>query len=288
MTQVENIPTAQIIPGDNDRTVFDQRQIESLAASIAANGLAQPVTVRILDTDTPDPLYQIVAGERRYRACKLLGMESIPAIVADLTDEEAAAVMLAENTARADLDPIDQALAYQKRMQRFGWSAQTVAEKAGVTSVHVLFRLKLLKLRPNLQDLVRTGSLPLGYAQILADADLDPNRQMLAFSKLRDNPNPTTGWFRRLCGQLLEEQAQRNLFDMGAFVTCTPAPAAPADEPPHPGTTRAPALGATLQEVIRYQVLFWQRAAASWEKLGKTFKKQECEAAALALSHLVE
>lgn len=288
MTQVENIPTAQIIPGDNDRTVFDPARIADLAASIAANGLAQPVTVRILDTNTPDPLYQIVAGERRFRACKSLGMETIPAIIADLNEEEAAAVMLAENTARADLDPIDQALAYQKRMQRFGWSVAEVAQKAGVSAVHVQFRLKLLRLRSDLQGLVRTGSLPLGYAQIIADADLDPNRQMIAFSKLRDNPSPTTGWFRRLCGQLLEEQAQRNLFDLGSFVTCTPAQPAPAEEPAHPATHKAPALGNSLPEIIRYQVSFWQRAAASWDKLGKTFKKQECEAAALALSHLID
>ncbi len=299
MTTVEEVYLSHIIPGDNDRTVFDPGELEELATSIRQNGLAQPITIRtILAWDEAGNCiqcgeagrcyckhYQIVAGERRFRAVQLLGWPSIPAIVANLTEEEASAVMLAENTARANLDPIDQALAYQKRMARYGWSVQTVAEKAGVSPVHVQFRLKLLKLRQDIQALIRTGNLPIGYAQILADAGLDHNRQMIAFSRLRETASPTPGWFRRMVGALLEEQASVSLFDMSEYVTyALPIPDAP--EPPHPTTTQPPAEGTTLAEIVAGQITFWEQAAEKWEQAGKPFKKQECQAAARALQAL--
>jgi ParB/RepB/Spo0J family partition protein len=284
--QVSLIDMATIIPGDNgtghqDRTKFDG--LAELAASISEHGLIQPITVRPVGESD---LYQIVAGERRFRACELLGWQEIPAIVADLTSDEASAVMLAENTGRADLDPIDEGRAYQVRILRFGWTVAECARSAGVSEVRVQFRLKLLKLRPDLQDLVRSGNLALGYAQILADANLDVNRQLLAIRALRDQSSPTPAWFRRIVAGLLTEQAQGVMFDemplFGGQAVEAPKTAVHS-EPATPATVTPPSVGGSPKEIIGGQMAFWQSAAEAWERLGKPFKRQECQAAAQAL-----
>lgn len=113
--KVQNLPYAQVQPGQNDRTVFRPEELEALAASIQADGLIQPITVR----PTPGGRFEIVAGERRYRAIGLLGWETVPAIVRDLTDEQASTIMLLENVHRVDIDPVDEARAYQSRIDRF-------------------------------------------------------------------------------------------------------------------------------------------------------------------------
>lgn len=281
MSQITPLNTHEIIPGNNDRTVFDPGQLQELANSIREHGLIQPISVRFLeDCD----LYQIIAGERRWRACKLAGMTEVPAIILDVDDEEASVLMLAENVARADLDPVDEGNAYASRMARFGWSVKECAQNAGVSEVRVRFRLKLLKLRDDLQKLVRDGQLPIGYAQILADANLDNNRQLIAIARLRSNPSPTPSWFRREVGALLTEQSQESLFDTSIFVVQQAPNEAPAFvEPPHPATT-APPKADNLIDTLRRQVQFWTQAARDWDALGKPFKRQECEAAAQALN----
>lgn len=278
---ITEIDTRCIVPGNNDRTQFPQAELEELAASIAEHGLIQPITVRALDAED---LYQIVAGERRFRAVKMLGWATIPAIAKDLTDEEAAAVMLAENVARQDLDPIDEALAYYHRINAYGWSVQDCATRAGVSEIRIRFRLKLLSLRPDVQKLIRDGHLTIGYAQILSDAGLDANRQLFAVARLRDNPHPTPGWFRHEVNALLAEQAQATMFDAPLFggPVLLVVDAQPV-EPPHPSTTLPPKVGKSAREVISNQVGFWQAAADAWSEIGKPFKRQECQAAAQAL-----
>ena len=157
---------------------------------------------------------------------------------------------------------------------------------AGVSEVRVQFRIKLLKLRPDLQDLVRTGQLALGYAQILAGANLDVNRQLLAIRALRDQSSPTPAWFRRIVAGLLTEQAQGVMFDemplFGGQSVEAPKMAVQTD-PPTPATHKPPTAGRNVKEVIECQAGFWTQAASAWDKLGKPFKRQECEAAAQAL-----
>lgn len=295
--ETKKIPLDQIHAGNNDRTVFKPQELIDLAESIKAHGLIQPITVRIFAKDPacvfggdpygPMAQYQIVAGERRFRACQLIGLETIDAFIAELNDEEASAIMLSENVSRVDLDPIDEGRAYQIRIDRFGWTPQECATKAGVSEIIVSFRLKLLKLREDLHILIRSGALSIGYAQILADANLDPNRQMLAFNSLRDNPKPTPGWFRNVVNQYAEQQATVNLFDTDSFMTCQAIPQAklnPAD-PPHPSTTTPPKEGKNIKDIIKNQINFWQKAADQWKAAGKPFKSQECQAAAQALRY---
>ena len=279
------IHLTQIHAGGNDRTVFNQADIESLAASIKEYGLIQPITVnRIGDCN-----FQIVAGERRFRAVSFLALETVDAFIVDLSPEEAAAIMLAENTARVNLDPIDEAHAFQIRIDRFGWSITECAKNAGVSEIYVRFRLKLLALREDLHILIRSGNLQIGYAQILSDVNLDTNRQMLAFNALRDNPKPTPGWFRNICNQYREQQNTISLFDTGDFLQCQVIEndkINPAD-PPHPLTTTPPKEGKTIKNIIRNQVQFWNSAALAWKQIGKPFKAQECQAAALALQYTI-
>lgn len=281
---VTHLPATQIVPGNNDRTVFDPAALQELAASIRQNGLIQPITVRLLDGTE---LYQVVAGERRFRAMTtILAWDTIPAIVADLTDEEAAAVMLSENVSRQDIDAIDEAHAYASRIQAYDWTVAKCADAAGVSEIRVQFRLKLLALRPDIQALVRSGNLQLGYAQILASAALDTNRQLIALAALRENPVPTPAWFRRVCSNLLSQQAQEPMLqDAPIFGGALEAPATRTQlvEPPHPATTTPPAAGATPRELLAGQAAFWADAAGQWERLGRPFKRQECQAAAQAL-----
>jgi len=285
MNEITNIAITEIIPGDNDRTSFDEVKLMELADSIKQHGLFQPITVRHIDeTD----FFEIVAGERRFRACKLVGMTEIPAIIRDLTNEEASAIMLSENVARAELDPVDEAIGYDKRMKAFGWSVQDCADKAGVSTTRVHFRLRLLNLRVDLLDLVRSGNLTLGYAQIIASTGLDTNFQLLAIRELQSYAKPTPGWFRNVCSKLLTKQAQGKMFDDPLFSGMPGVIPQPREviEPAHPSNTKPPKVGKTMNEIIENQISFWTSAAIEWANIGKPFKRQECQSAALALEFL--
>jgi len=190
---------------------FDAGELAELAASMAAHGLAQPITVRPWRFG-----YQIVAGERRWRAACRLHWHTIPAIIRDLDDETASAIMLLENLHRADLNPIEEARAYRKRMEQFGWDGARVAVAANVPVERVRLRLTLLDLVPDAQELVRVGQLGVKYAYVLRD--LDANRQLLALRYLNQVDTPRLREFRELCARLLAEQAQEAMFDMAAFM----------------------------------------------------------------------
>jgi ParB/RepB/Spo0J family partition protein len=282
MEEIKKISISRIVTGDNDRTTFDDKSLKELAENIKDRGLVEPIILR-----RTGKVLKLVAGERRLRACILAGLKKIPSVIKSLSEESASAIMLAENVSRKDLDPIDEGAAYQKRIDRFGWTVEAVAKNAGTTTVHVRFRLKLLKLIPELQQLVRGNNLQLGYAQILSDADLDSNFQILAFSKFRDNPNPTPGWFRNIVDDLKQKQNQGILFKGPLFDGSYDSPDIQKKEiiePPHPSSATPPKNGRTLHEVILNQKSFWEEAANQWDHLGKPFKRNDCKSAALALN----
>lgn len=177
--QITTLRTTDVTPGSNDRKVFDAEALEELAASIERDGLAQPPTVRRLD----DGAYQIVAGERRFRAMtEILGWAEIPAIVRELDDRAASAIMLAENLSRVDLDPVAEAEAYQSRMDALSLSAGEVAAMAGVSVARVVTRLPILRLVDEARQMVASGQLSLNHARSMAD--LDANRQRIALDGL--------------------------------------------------------------------------------------------------------
>lgn len=205
---VADVPLSEIVRGDNDRTVFDDHAIARLAKSMDTYGLAQPVTLRPHDGG-----YQIVAGERRVRAARTLDWTTIPAIVRDLDDDDASAVMLTENTARVDLDPVDEAMSYQSRLDA-GWDQQRVAEAAGVHPARVSARLGLLELVPEAQALVRCGQLTPGWCTRLRLLTRD--RQQAAVRALNRQPMAFAEW-NTLLGNMIEAQRDEPMFDADAF-----------------------------------------------------------------------
>ncbi|NIV38016.1 MAG: ParB/RepB/Spo0J family partition protein, partial [Anaerolineae bacterium] len=212
MTEIRNLPCSKVVAGNNDRKVFDRHGLEDLAASIAEHGLAQPITVRSVNAH-----FEIVAGERRFRAIsEVLGRDTIPCIVRELSDEEASAIMLAENTGRADLNPIEEANAYHTRIDAYGWSPERVAKVAGVSADLVKRRISLLSLTTEIQHLVANSHLPLGHAEAMTK--LDSNRQRIALRVFRESKNGMPlSHFHPVVGQLLEEQSQDGLFDLENF-----------------------------------------------------------------------
>jgi DNA repair protein RadC len=213
--QVLDLPVAQIRAGEqvtNDRTVFDPEKLQQLADSISANGLAQPITVRQIGEG-----YEVVAGERRLRAVRdLLKWETIPAIVrTEMGDDSAAAMMLLENTARENLNPMDEARAYHSRLHNFGWDVHKIAQTAGVHPSTVERRLSLFNLSPDIMQLVETGNLPIGFAEEMPK--LDANRQHAALRILQESEKMNLPTFRNVIKQLYSEQQQESLLDPEAF-----------------------------------------------------------------------
>jgi ParB/RepB/Spo0J family partition protein len=210
---ITQLPVDAIAPGDNDRRVFEARKLRELADSILEHGLAQPISVRSNGAGQ----YQIIAGERRWRAHKLAGIATIPAIIRDdLDDEGAAAIMLLENVQRADLNPIDEGYAYKKRMAEFGWTAEEIARRANVSAGRVKDRVVLLDLVPEAQKLIGDGQLSPGYG--VAMHQLDSNRQRIAMRYLREAKRPTLSEYREVCSQLLAEQAQESMFNLDDYL----------------------------------------------------------------------
>ena len=203
-----SLAAVEIMPGLNDRTTFEPVALAELAASIEAHGLAQPPTVRPVAGG-----YEIVAGERRFRAMRdVLGWSEIPCMIREMSDETASSIMLAENVQRADLDPIEEARAYQNRIARFGYSLAQIADVAAVPIERVRKRLSLLALAPEIAHMVSRKQLPLAYAYCLSP--LDSNRQLLA---LRAYP-VSLETFRALANRLLMEQEQGAMFDPDSFL----------------------------------------------------------------------
>lgn len=206
----------QIVAGNNDRHSFDPAKLQELAASIDANGLAQPITVRPIPMREDGKCFEIVAGERRFRAVStVLKRKSIDCLVRQLTDEQASQIMLVENTSRVDLDPIDEANAYNERVNRFGWTPEYIAQIAGVSADLVKRRISLLSLHLDIQGLVAKRQMPVGHAEALVP--LDSQRQMIAFRLFRDSKGMTLATITRIVSDLLAEQSQDSLFNLETF-----------------------------------------------------------------------
>lgn len=213
VAEVLLLSVGSIVPGPNDRKTFSSEGLEELARSIAANGLAQPITVRPIRMDGEElELFEVVAGERRFRAVQLLGWTEIPAMVRELTDEQASRIMLCENLARKDLNPMEVARAFYIRMKRFGWCVAEVAERSQIHTKTVKRRLLLLNLCDTAQQLVERGQLPASHAELMAS--LDTNRQVLALRLFQGTRPPTLVEFGAYCSDLLQAQSQEALWDL--------------------------------------------------------------------------
>lgn len=164
--QLKQIEVNQLKRGEyQPRRFIDEQDLQELAASIKKHGVMQPIVIRpVDDNDTP---YEIIAGERRWRAAQIAGLTEIPAIVRDLTDQVAIALALIENIQRQDLNPIDQALALQRFHEEFGLSHQEIAETVGKARTTVSNLLRLLSLADEIKDLMQQGLLDMGHARAI-------------------------------------------------------------------------------------------------------------------------
>ncbi|WP_180052084.1 ParB/RepB/Spo0J family partition protein [Acinetobacter sp. YH12099] len=147
------------------RRFIQEQDLQELAASIEKHGVMQPIVIRPID-DELHP-YEIIAGERRWRAAQLAGLTEIPAIVRDLTDQVAIALALIENIQRQDLNPIDQAMALQRFHDEFGLSHQEIAETVGKARTTVSNLLRLLTLAEPVKELMQQGLLDMGHARAI-------------------------------------------------------------------------------------------------------------------------
>lgn len=157
------IPIAQIHVNPNQpRKLFDSVALHELAASIKASGVIQPVVVRRVNG-----AYQLIAGERRWRAAREAGLDRIPAVVRDVTDAESLELALVENLLREDLNPMEEAEAYQKLLAQFGWTQEELAHRIGRDRSSIANSLRLLRLPELLQADLRGGRLTMGHALAL-------------------------------------------------------------------------------------------------------------------------
>ncbi len=165
--EVRMLPLDAIVPNpDQPRHAFPEQSLQELAESIRAQGVLQPVLVRPLD-DSPRPLHQLIVGERRWRASKLAGMETIPAIVKRLSDEESLIVTIIENLQREDLNPIDEALGLQELKDRFALSQDQLSKKIGKSRPAVANALRLLQLPEPAQQDLKSGVITAGHARAI-------------------------------------------------------------------------------------------------------------------------
>lgn len=160
----QNLPLAFLEKGlYQPRKVFDQEALEELAASIKVNGLIQPLVVRPKDQGR----YEIIAGERRWRAAQLAGLSEVACLINNYSDAQAAAITTIENINRTDLNPIEEASAYQRLTDEFGYIHEEIAAIVGKSRVKITNTLRLLKLTTVVQELLITGELSEGHGKAL-------------------------------------------------------------------------------------------------------------------------
>ncbi len=166
-TQLNAIKLRDIEPNPNQpRREFDPVALEELAESIRQNGIITPITVRKAGES-----YQIIAGERRWRAARMAGLDEIPAYVLDVDEREAYQYALVENLQRQDLNPIEEALGYQRLMEDYGYSQEKAGEKVGRSRSYIANALRLLTLPQIITDMIASGALSAGHGRALVVLD---------------------------------------------------------------------------------------------------------------------
>jgi ParB family chromosome partitioning protein len=178
-TPSSTLPLSQIESCQNQpRKSFDQEKLEELAESIRQHGVIQPLTVRKLASG----YYQIIAGERRWRAARLAGLEEIPAVVIEADDQKAMELAMIENLQREDLNPIEEAEGFRVLVETYGMTQEQAAERVGRSRSAVANALRLLDLNVSIQKLVEDGELSAGHARAILP--LSPFLRVKAVSEI--------------------------------------------------------------------------------------------------------
>lgn len=163
-TQQKHLPIEFLQRGKyQPRRDMSPQALEDLANSIKAQGIIQPIVVRSIDTDK----YEIIAGERRWRASQMAGLESVPVVIKQVSDEAAIAMALIENIQREDLNPIEEAMALQQLQEEFQLTQQEVANAVGKSRTTITNLLRLMSLRKEVQKMLEYGDLEMGHARAI-------------------------------------------------------------------------------------------------------------------------
>jgi ParB family chromosome partitioning protein len=176
---MSTLPVGRIRPGRyQPRTKMDQQALAELAASIRSQGLMQPVLVRPVDRDR----YELIAGERRWRAAQMAGLEEVPALIREIPDDAALAMSLIENIQREDLNPMEEAAGVNRLVEEFKMTHEQAADAVGRSRSATTNLLRLLKLAKPVQEMLMEGALEMGHARALLA--LDGARQIEAANRV--------------------------------------------------------------------------------------------------------
>ncbi len=179
---VNRIPIDSIVINPKQpRRDFDEQSLNELAGSIKLHDIIQPVTVSQL----PNNKYQLISGERRYRASKIAGLEDIPAYIRQANDQQLLELALIENLQREDLNAIEVALNYKRMMEELQYTQEQVAERMGKERTTVTNYIRLLKLPPDIQLAVRNGSISMGHSRALVNVDT-VDKQLYIFNEIKE------------------------------------------------------------------------------------------------------
>ena len=176
-TPYQLLPLYKIEPNpDQPRRSFDEEELQALADSITEHGIIQPLTVRLLKTG----YYQIIAGERRWRAARMAGLSQIPAVIIEADDKKAMELALIENLQRQDLNPVEEAQGYQSLMEDFGLTQEEASKRVGKSRPAVANALRLLSLCPAVLEKVKNGQLTAGHARAVLTLKSEKKQQEAA------------------------------------------------------------------------------------------------------------
>lgn len=171
------LPIYKVEPNpDQPRHDFDEEELQALADSITVHGIIQPLTVR----EMPNGYYQIIAGERRWRAARKANLSDVPAVIIEADDKKAMELALIENLQRQDLNPLEEALGYQTLMNEYGLTQEEAAGRVGKSRPAVANALRLLGLCPEVQERVRKGELSAGHARAILQLKSEKKQQEAA------------------------------------------------------------------------------------------------------------
>lgn len=171
------LPIYKVEPNPGQpRQDFDEEELQALADSISEHGIVQPLTVRLLDSG----YYQIIAGERRWRAARIAGLHEVPAVIIEADDKKAMELALIENLQRQDLNPVEEALGYQSLMNDYGLTQEETAKRVGKSRPAVANALRLLGLCPEVLEKLRSGVLTAGHARAILTIKSEKKQQEAA------------------------------------------------------------------------------------------------------------
>lgn len=193
---VRDLPLQKVKPNPKQpRNRFGDTGLQELAASVRANGVLQPILVRPATGDT----FEIIAGERRWRAARIAELKTIPAIIHQADDSQSLELALVENLQREDLAPLDRATAYRRYLDTFGVSVDDLAKRLSESRANIANYLRLLKLTPRVREMLEKSALGMGQARAIAGVT-DPERQ-LALAKLAYRRNLSVRQVEALAGK---------------------------------------------------------------------------------------